>query len=482
MERKWNQEKALREVAETRLKALKKKIRAMKDDNQIGELDTAREDEYVGSTHQTGGTHSRANSLDGTLDLTETVGVGSGNSLLVAKHAAAPHIPYHDLSGTMYTIDQTVNQIASSGNESNLRPPTDLSNSPLRDAGTMPLPGQHQGQQSSTAPIGPKIGEHGDSITEARSNANVVGGTRGVSNSHAQNKPNHLRQQQQPPTNQSSIHASDLAKSTAHGDHVGYAAQPSSASNLGAPPRPLVNKTRTESTSSLGSSRSNTSDFDPLRPMLQEPQSDDAGPVTESEQTPHRHTSSVPVYMTNRQQAAPLPGAASQAVEGSDLMTFQSPTMQVEGSDLMGFQLQVNRSQTDASMSMPHGQRQSAMGHQRTHSGKVIVPLQAMMPMYQDQPPMTANSMQDMQQQPQTMMTMQQSVAQLQSQQQLQWAPQQHYSDATTAQAELQSSQQQPQTVLQTTSDLLPSQPSKFELASDPFDELVQQRRPSQLP
>jgi nitrous oxide reductase len=38
MERKWNQEKALREVAETRVKVLKKKLKAM--EIQSGDADT----------------------------------------------------------------------------------------------------------------------------------------------------------------------------------------------------------------------------------------------------------------------------------------------------------------------------------------------------------------------------------------------------------------------------------------------------------
>jgi hypothetical protein len=78
MERKWNQEKALREVAETRLKALKKKIRALESnvtttgnnatnpndtsiDNGIVTITasgTTRDDESVGTYQTLNGVYS----------------------------------------------------------------------------------------------------------------------------------------------------------------------------------------------------------------------------------------------------------------------------------------------------------------------------------------------------------------------------------------------------------------------------------------
>jgi hypothetical protein len=61
MERKWNQEKSLREVAETRVKALKKKLRALENSSQndtsmdaaAGSAISGKDDESVG-THLTG--------------------------------------------------------------------------------------------------------------------------------------------------------------------------------------------------------------------------------------------------------------------------------------------------------------------------------------------------------------------------------------------------------------------------------------------
>jgi hypothetical protein len=51
MERKWNQEKALREVAETRVKALKKKIRALESNNATNPNDTSMENGYFASSN-----------------------------------------------------------------------------------------------------------------------------------------------------------------------------------------------------------------------------------------------------------------------------------------------------------------------------------------------------------------------------------------------------------------------------------------------
>jgi hypothetical protein len=75
MERKYNQEKALREVAETRLKAMKKKYRMLKGgSNDAG---GQKEDDSLAS-NQTGGRHSRANSLDGGMEL-PYIASSSGN-------------------------------------------------------------------------------------------------------------------------------------------------------------------------------------------------------------------------------------------------------------------------------------------------------------------------------------------------------------------------------------------------------------------
>jgi hypothetical protein len=65
MERKWNQEKSLREVAETRLKALKKKLRAIENSNNPNDIsmDAAaatatsivKDDESVGTNQTSSG-------------------------------------------------------------------------------------------------------------------------------------------------------------------------------------------------------------------------------------------------------------------------------------------------------------------------------------------------------------------------------------------------------------------------------------------
>ena len=52
MEKKWNYEKALRETSDSKVKALKKRLREPKDGNN--EADAVKEDESVGTQH-TGG-------------------------------------------------------------------------------------------------------------------------------------------------------------------------------------------------------------------------------------------------------------------------------------------------------------------------------------------------------------------------------------------------------------------------------------------
>lgn len=424
MERKWNQEKALREVAETRFKVLKKRLKAIESLNS--ESDAAKEDESV-CTHHTGGIHSRANSLDGTLDFTENLGAGSCSSvqshLETTKLFGAP--PVQDGSGTMDTIDRIVNQSASTGNASNLRPPTDLSNgSPPRDAASKKLPGH----QSPTS-IGIKVGEPG-----------LIG----VSKSLSQNKPNQAHQQQQP-TNPSHLHAtSDKSKMTIHGDPMSYVAQPLLAtSNLGAPPRP---KARSESPGSAGAMRSsNTSDFDPLRPMYQDAPGDVSGSATVGPSpTLQVYTATTPGYIDSHQHVVRA-GVSSQVVEGStDLMSFQASTMEVQGS------------QIDASMSMPHVPMQSAMDHQQMPSGCTFVPSLATMPLYQDHPATAAAGTQEMQK------DIRQPVQQ--SQQHLQWAASKQQSNSNLAQPDLLSEQH-----TQGSLQRLP----------DPFDELAQKRQPS---
>lgn len=467
MERRWNQEKSLRETAEIKLKALKKQFRALKDDIQNVDFDTAKEDESVG-THQTGGMHSRTNSLDGTLEFLGNAGTGNGSMLLTvqetSKHTVTPPHPNSVNPATISTIDQTG------------RTPRDFSNkSPLRETATKSLQGL---QQSPTAPIGYKIGETvGSSSPGPRSNTNEVGETNGSS------KGNHPRQQQQQQQqslgNLSNTHISGHANSTLQGDFIENSAQPvASTANLGAPPRPAANKTRHVGSGSFEPSWSDTFDFDPLRPVHQKSQGVDDGLVTtepEQMQSKSTSTSTPPVCKINHNHMLTPSGLASEAAEDSDLMSFQPPMM-----------VQLNLAHTDAYMSMSHNQQQSATKHQRTHSGRPVIPSQVTMKPYHDQPTMLAALAQG--NQPQILMPMQQSVVQVpsqqyqqqQQQQQQQWATQQQYSNSTISQPDLLSGRQQTQNTGQTRSDPMTSllQP-KFESSSDPFDELVQKLRPS---
>lgn len=82
MERKFNQEKALREVAETRVKALKKKIRAYENTTNTNTNTTTTTNGSNGSiTHNNSMNHSNDTSIDagyGGTGLGWMVGGGGG--------------------------------------------------------------------------------------------------------------------------------------------------------------------------------------------------------------------------------------------------------------------------------------------------------------------------------------------------------------------------------------------------------------------
>lgn len=200
MERKWNQEKALREVAETRVRALKKKLKAM--ESQYADADMIKEDDSV-ATHQTSGVHSRANSLDNAIVGLDVGGSQNANMSLTNAEVTKPRAPpiLHDSYGVLDTIDGSLNPVNLVRTASFVRPSAD--GSPPRESATRKATSQQSPMATSS-----------QSFKE-------TAGTPGIS------KDNFL------PMN-------DAPKTTIQGDPLVQHSQPLSgpvSANMGPPPR-----------------------------------------------------------------------------------------------------------------------------------------------------------------------------------------------------------------------------------------------------
>lgn len=377
MERKWNQEKALREAAETRVKALKKKIRAMENQNCGESSDAIKEDESVGTTRN-GGMHSRTNSLDGPLEFPDNVGAGSGMFTFSSPEASLHTRAQSAQAGfnSLCIVDRTANNITS------INPTTELPNSsPPRDTKKAPF-------QSPSAPVAQKKGD----------------GARDTRGNPTQTTLNQARQPSIIPSNM--LATNEQMKSSIGGDPSGYNTQQlPMASNLGAPPRPKHRK-EVPGASGVASVWSlNTSDFDPLRPVQKDPQSGDFGSTVQMQQL-YTDTSQPVAQVSSDIHAQSVDSESS-----ADLMSFRPSTQPV--------------------------------------------------PTYHDNPSSTT---QEMQQQPQATMMLHHPVeqGQSQSQQQVQWV----------------GANSQPLVTSSIPPDMLSAQAqATLQSPSDPFDDLVHQRR-----
>jgi hypothetical protein len=289
MERKWNQEKALREVAETRVKALRKKLKAI--ENQSGDPDL-REDESIG-THQTSGLHSRANSMDG-IEYTDAIGASALSGL--GEAIKFPGTTFNvDGTATLETIDGTSISVARTA--SILRPSTD--GSPPRDSlGKKKL-------SNAQAP-------HGNGNSQKTSESGMVAAAKPAP------RTNPARPQQQLPPNVTNIHAANEtgnAPSVHSEPIVAASTQAAAPINFGPPPRP---KTRLDAGTVI---TPNPSDFYPLRPTHQDQGGHTGFGLSPVEVVgPDLHSSTV---ADNHQRMGT--GVGAQAMDESpDLMSFHS--------------------------------------------------------------------------------------------------------------------------------------------------------------
>jgi hypothetical protein len=293
MERKWNQEKALREVAETRVKVLKKKLKAM--EIQSGDADT-REDESVG-THQTSGLHSRANSMDG-VEYTDAIGAPA-----LSGHAEATKFPgttfTADGTATLETIDGTSLSVARAA--SILRPSTD---------GSPPRDNLGKKKLSNAQPA------HGNGNSQKTGESGMVAGAKLA----PQNRTNPSRTQPQLPPNVTNVHAANEtgnAPSVQSEPIVTASTEATAPINFGPPPRP---KTRLDTGTVI---TPNPSDFDPLRPTHQD-QGGHTGFGLSHAAVPNVHGSAD----ADSQQRMDTGMGAQAMNETADLMSFHSMSLQ----------------------------------------------------------------------------------------------------------------------------------------------------------
>jgi len=426
MERKWLNEKSLREAAETKVKTLKKKLRTMKESGSShAEAEEVKEDASVATHQTTSASRSRSNSLDG-LDLAvdhTVVAVGennnsSGSHLDLPKAFSADSTEGENIEQTTTHAPPVPN---STGQGAKTTSTTQLS--PPRDSSAV---GSHYGQAVQNPKTPP--------ATQKKMSA--AGGPRAPpaqqQGASGQSKPNlvmNQQQQQQQKTSLSPV-SNFQHKASAYlepNQQTPPVARPPFA---GGSSRPMGSSMRNESTGSLALSRRSVScDFDPLGPLAQDLQSDDGLSVSSGMNPASVQLYSTPVYMMDSQI-----GHMGQTMT---MFTSQAPMMQVA------------THQIDPSSGMPaqgYQQQRHPTTHNRIPSGSMfLVPPQVS---FLEQPTLSAtNGTQETttatMMQPQMMMTFQQSP--FEQQHQGQWVQQQQQQPSPPQQQQPSPPQQQRQ-------------------------------------
>lgn len=458
MERKWLNEKSLREASETKVKALKKKIRTMKENGSSHtEIEEAKEDASV-ATHQTiSASRSRSNSLDG-LDLAvdHAVVAGGENNSSSGSHLDPPKAISADSNHGENTEQTTLAPPVPGSSSQSAKASTITQVSPPRDSSAA---GSHHGQTVQNPKTPPVTQKKISSAGGPRAPPAQQQGTNG------QSKPNLVMNQQQQKASLSP--GSNIQhKASACVDpnqQTPPVARPSAA---GGPARPMGSSMRNESTGSLASSRRSVScDFDPLGPLAHDLQSDDGLSVASGINPASVQLYSTPVYMMDSQ--------IGQMGQTMTMFTSQAPMMQVATQQI----------DPSSGLSAQGYQQQQSTTHNRISSGSMfLVPPQVS---FLEHPslsgangasePTTATMMQ-----PQMMMTFQPSS--FEQQHQGQWVQQQQQPSPP------QQQQQQPQQQMTQPNIHAPMPPQQDVplqqqdsgcsqgAAVDPFEALIQQR------
>jgi len=390
----------------------------------------------------------------------------SASNLETAKSAGAATNPtLGETSNAAPTVDQTSGQTATANSDSPTMPlvpgQTNPTASPPRDA----IPGTSQHGQAAQNPRTPPIAQKKTPATLGNAGTKATPALQpGASGQVQAAKPNHIMKQQQ----QNALHGSPGSNlqhktSSTYSDPGQQQQQQQNPPSTrppfaGGPSRPMGNALRNESTGSLASRRSTSCDFDPLGPFAQDLQSDDGDRSVMS--NPSVQLYSTPLYMMESQPV----GQMGQAM----MFTSQAPMMQVS-----------THQSVDPSTGM------AAQGFQQPQNGSMLlVPPQVS---FLEQPTLNGTSGHDMVQ-PQMMMTFQQPAFEqqhgqwVQQQQQQQFNPPQpmtppHYYSSTQQQMEAPLHQDSNGSMASQNAATTNSGPSV-----DPFEALVQQRRPSNAP
>ena len=343
MERKWLHEKTLREAAESKVKALKKKLRSTKE-NGISHVDAdeAKEDGSV-ATHQTvGGVLSRSNSIDG-LELISDHAIcatgGTHQSSSSSNAEASKVVAALSLAGqedkssaglSEPSAPHAFSAAATTSSDSSAKESLTTQASPPRDF-VSGAPYRHVGPNPMTPPVtqkkvSPVCGTSGGASSRSGSFQMAANGQ--------PTKPNLVMNQQFPPQQLPTQQLPWLNGSQSPGSNFQPKASPFIDPNQQTPPgttrppfsngpsRPMSMAHRNESNSSMASSRRSVSyDFDPLGPLATEFQRDDGLSFLTGVNLASAPFYSTPVFMMDSQ--------TGQMGQTAALLVSPTPLMQV---------------------------------------------------------------------------------------------------------------------------------------------------------
>lgn len=300
MERKWKQEKEKREAAEQKVKALKKKLNALKDENRSDAVaEVHKEDASVGTNF------SRTDSLDGTIEFLDRLEEQSGTT---ETKLAAENTALANRQGTVETI-----------------------NPPYREESLGVSP-QRTGAVSKLQQTGPT--HPGQKTVPGR------GLSRSTSGSSTQGIPAQMR-----PV--SSGVSFDGANTGSYSDRLAPVGGRSGGLSCSVFQGP-------QTTPSVMASRHSAADFDPLRPSQTESQGSSV--VSEPIPTATQMFVSPPVVLANHGHFAVLSGPPPGS---TDLMDMQASIVHIGHPAVNGY---LQGSVTDTGLLRPQMQMQLPAG------------------------------------------------------------------------------------------------------------------------
>ena len=370
MERKWLNEKTLREAAESKVKALKKKLRSAKEHGiSHVDADEAKEDASVASHQTGGGALSRTNSIDGLEFISDHAHFPNGgthqssaSNADVIKVSSALSLASQEEKSSAGRSEPSAPHTGSAAavtcSENGTQQSTTNQASPPRDHLTG-ASHSHADPNPMTPPVTQKkvsqvCGAGGGANT--RSGGSIQMGANGQTT-----KPNLVMNQQLPPpqlsTQQPWLNGSQSPGSNFQPKVPLFDPNQQTPPGTTRPPfasgpsRPMSVSLRNESNSSMASSRRSTSyDFDPLGPLAQEFQSDDGLSFLSGVDLASAPFYSTPVFMMDSQ--------TGQMEKTAALLVSPTPLMHVTSQQIdpsSGIQAQSFQRQPPTALGTPAG-------------------------------------------------------------------------------------------------------------------------------